>query len=199
MSPHDRKRCASRVHGSHAREDRDHVAEHRGRRLDPARARPGHRDLGDRRRLHHHRVERPLDRRQGVTRVQEARKHANADPAAAALCDAEQLQRQPELLGVGDVVGLDLGDPLVGDVGQGHRRAEGEPREDRHLRRRVGPAHVVGGIRLRVAELLGAPQRVGVGRAGGGHLGEDEVGGPVDDPEDLGDLGRRRDSPGSPG
>jgi hypothetical protein len=86
---------------------------------------------------------------------------------------------------------LDLGDPLVGHVLEPHRGVEGEPGQDRHLRRRVGAADVVGRVRLGVAELLGADQHVGVVGAGRRHLAEDEVGGPVDDPEDLGDLARR--------
>ena len=177
--------------GGPTREDRHDVAEHRRGGLDPSRARPGHGDLGDRRRLDHHGVERPLDRGQRMVRIQEAGEYPDAEPAVAALGDAEQLQRQAELLGVGDVVGLDLGDPLVGDVVERHRGAEGQPGEDRHLRRRVGAVDVVGRIGLGVAELLGAAQGVRVGRARAGHLREDEVRRPVDDPEHLGDLGRR--------
>ena len=89
-------------------------------------------------------------------RVEEAREDPDAQPAVAALGDAEQLQRQAELLRVGDVVGLDLGDPLTGDVVEGHRGPEGQPGEDRHLRRRVCALDVVGRIGLRVAEFLGA-------------------------------------------
>ena len=81
-------------------------------------------------------------------------------------------------------------DPLEADVVEDDRRAEGEPGEDRHLRRGVGPVHVLGRVGLGVAELLGARQHLVVGGAGLRHLGEDEVGRPVDDPEDLLDLGR---------
>ncbi len=91
---------------------------------------------------------------------------------------------------VGDVVGLDLGDPLVGDVAEAHRRVEGEPREDRHLRRCVGPPDVLGRVGLRVAELLRARQGLFVARTGRRHLREDEVGRPVDDPQHLLDPGR---------
>ena len=44
----------------------------------------------------------------GWPRVEEAGEDADADPAVAALGDAEQLQREAELLRVGEVVGLDL-------------------------------------------------------------------------------------------
>ena len=141
----------------------------------------------------------------GWPRVEEAREDADADPAVAALGDAEQLEREAELLRVGEVVGLDLVIPSNATSSSADRRVEGEPREDRHLRRGVGAADVVGGVGLGVAELLGPGEGVGVGRAGAGHLGEDEVGRPVDDPEDLRDLGRgealldhpdHRDDPG---
>ena len=98
--------------------------------------------------------------RERVAAVQEAGEDADADPAVAKLGDAEQLQREAELLRVGEVVGLDLGDPLVGDVVERDRRVEGEPGEDRHLRRRVGAADVVGRVGLGVAELLRAGQHV---------------------------------------
>jgi len=73
-----------------------------------------------------------------VAAVEEAGEDADADPAVAALGDAEQLQREAELLRVGEVVRLDRLYPLVGDLGERDRRVEGEAGEDRHLRRRVG-------------------------------------------------------------
>ena len=45
-------------------------------------------------------------RRQRVAAVEEAGKDTDADTAVEALGDPEQLQREVELLGVGDVVGL---------------------------------------------------------------------------------------------
>ena len=48
--------------------------------------------------------------------VEEAGEDADADPALAPLGDPQQLQREPELLGVGDVVGGDRLDPLEGDL-----------------------------------------------------------------------------------
>ena len=134
----------------------------------------------------------PSDRRQRVAAVEKAGKDADADAAVAKLGDAEQLQREAELLRVGEVVGLDLADALVGDVVEVDRRVESQPGEDRHLRRGVGAADVVGRIGLGVAELLRSREHLGVRGTGARHLGEDEVGGAVDDPEDLGDLGRRQ-------
>ena len=123
--------------------------------------------------------------------IEEAGEDANADLLLAdALGHPEQLQRQAELLRVGEVIGTDPLDALVGDVVQRHRRPEREPRQDRHLRRGVGTADVVGGIGLGVAELLGLLQRLVVGEARPAHLGEDVVGGAVDDPEHLLDRDR---------
>ena len=48
--------------------------------------------------------------------VEEAGKDADADLAVVALGDSEQLEREAELLGVLEVVGLDRLDPVVGDV-----------------------------------------------------------------------------------
>ena len=52
-------------------------------------------------------------RRQRVARVEEAGEDANADLAVGFLGHAKQLERQTELLGVGEVIGLDLLDALV--------------------------------------------------------------------------------------
>ena len=65
---------------------------------------------------------------------------------------------------------------------------ECEPREDRHLRRRVLAVHVLGRVGLRVAELLRALQHVRVGGARPRHLAEDEVGGSVHDAVHLLDV-----------
>ena len=161
---------------------RDHVAEHRAGGLDAARAGTAERDLGDRRRLDRDRVERAVDAGQRVVGVEERGMDVHRDAAVDPLRRADQLQRQAELLGVRDVVGGDALDALVADLVEPHRRAEGQPREDRHLRRRVLAGHVLGRVGLGVAQLLRLAQRLVVGRAGGGHLREDVVGRAVDDP-----------------
>ena len=81
-------------------------------------------------------------------------------------------------------------DALVADVVEVHRRAEREPREDRHLRGRVAPADVVARVGLGVAEPLRLGERLARRSTPCGHLGEDEVGRAVDDPVDA--LDRRR-------
>ncbi len=108
--------------------------------------------------------------------------HADGQLAVEPLGRADQPQREAEVAGVLDVLAGQVLDPLVRHVGEMHRGVEGQPREDRHLRGGVLAGDVVGRIRLGVAEPLRVGQRVRVRRAGRGHLGEDVVGGAVDDP-----------------
>jgi hypothetical protein len=123
--------------------------------------------------------------------VEEAGEHPHADLAVAdPLRDAEQLQREAELLRVSEVVRLDPLDPLIGDVLELDRGPEREPREDRHLGRGVRAADIVGRVGLGVAKVLGLLQRLIVREPAPRHLGEDVVGRPVDDPEDLLDRDR---------
>ena len=55
---------------------------------------------------------------------------------------------------------LQVLDALVADVVDVHRRAEREAREDRHLRRGVGAADVVGRVGLGVAQALRLGERL---------------------------------------
>ena len=87
------------------------------------------------------------------------RKHGNTRtlaPPSQALRDAEQLQHEPELLRVVEVVGRDLLDAVERDVVELHRRMEREPREDRHLGGGILAVHVLGRVGLGVTELLRA-------------------------------------------
>ena len=81
--------------------------------------------------------------------------------------------------------------PSNGTSSSVHRGMEREPREDRHLGGGVLAVHVLGRVGLGVAELLRARERVGVGRAGARHLGEDVVGGAVHDAVHLLDVRAR--------
>ena len=126
-----------------------------------------------------------------MARREERRVHPHGDPIREPLRRPDQLQRQPELARVRDVGDGDADDPVVADVVDVDRCAEREPREDRHLRRRVGAADVVARIGLGVAQLLRLPERLLIAAAGPRHLAEDEVGGPVDDPVDPLDVRAR--------
>ena len=97
---------------------------------------------------------------------------------------AEQLDPVAELLGVGDVGGLQLGDALDVRLGELHRHAEGDGADDRRLVRGVGAVDVEARVGLGVAQALRLGQRGGEVDALGAHLREDEVGGAVDDPGD---------------
>ena len=66
---------------------------------------------------------------------------------------------------VGHVVGGDLLDPLVADLVEVDGRRERQPREDRHLGRRVLAGDVVGRVGLGVAERLRLAERLVVGDA----------------------------------
>ena len=101
---------------------------------------------------------------------------------------ADQLQPEPEVARVLQVVGLDLLDSLVTDLVDVDRRVERQPGQDRHLRRRVVAVDVLGRVRLGVAEPLCLGERRGERHPGPRHLGEDEVGRAVDDPVDAVDA-----------
>ena len=91
-----------------------------------------------------------------MPRVQERGVDADGDAAVDALGGADQLQAEAEIAGVGDVLGGDVLDALVGHLVQVDGGREREPREDRHLGRGVAAGDVVGRVGLGVAELLRA-------------------------------------------
>ena len=179
-------RRARRQHRAH------HVAEHGAGRLRPPGARAGHRDLGDRLGLDRHRVEGPVDRGQRVPGVQERRMYAHRQASVDALGGADELEPEPEVARVLDVVGRKMLDPLVAHLLEMDRRVEREPREDGHLRGGVLAVDVLRRVGLGIPEALRLREHVGVAGAGARHLGEDEVRRPVDDAVDAVDLGARQ-------
>ncbi len=88
--------------------------------------------------------------------------HAHGQPAVAALGGADQLEPEAELARVLQVVDVEVLDPLVADLVEVHRRAEREPREDRHLGGRVAPGDVVARVGLGVAAALSLRERLRV-------------------------------------
>ena len=105
----------------------------------------------------------PVDRGERVAAVEERRVHAHATPPSTRSAVPISFSPRPSSLRVLDVVGGDVLDALVADLVEVHRRVEREPREDRHLRRRVLAVDVLGRVGLGVAELLRLGQRVLVG------------------------------------
>ena len=170
-------------------EDADEVGDDRGRRLDPAGARPFEHQLADGVALQHDRVERAGHRRERVLLVDERRADADVDGVADERRRADEPDDRAERSRGLDVLRTQPFDALVGDVVDEHARAERDGREDRHLRRRVGAVDVLRGIGLRVAEPLRLGERVLV-RGAALHAGEDEVRRPVHDPEHAVDVRR---------
>jgi hypothetical protein len=127
-----------------------------------------------------------------ASRVQEDWVHPDRQPAADPLGGADQLELEPEVARVLEVVGLDVLDPLVAHLVEVHGGVERQPRDDRHLGRGIAPVDVLGRVGLRVPEPLSLGQRLLVGHARPRHLGEDEVRGAVDDPVDAVDGGPRQ-------
>ena len=95
-----------------------------------------------------------------MARVQEGGCTRTDRPLADPLGGPDQLQLEPELARVLEVVGLDVLDPLVADLVEVHRGVEREPGEDRHLGRGVAPVDVLGRVGLGVAEPLRLGQRL---------------------------------------
>ena len=148
--------------GAHRPDHARHVGDHGGGRLDAAGAGPLERDLADRVALEHHGVERALDRRERMVAVDERRADAHVDLAVEQPRRADEPDHHVELARGGDVERRDRVDPDHLDVGEREARVEGDRREDRHLRRRVGAGDVVGRVGLGEAARLGlarAPRR----------------------------------------
>ena len=115
--------------------------------------------------------------------------HAHGDVAGGrvALGDAEQLDDVAEPAGDGDVAGGDAADALVVHVAGHDLGAERDRGDDRRLGAGVVALDVGRRVALGVAQLLGLGERGAVLGALLGHLGEDEVGGAVEDAHHAGD------------
>ena len=120
------------------------------------------------------------------------------DPRAVLLRDRQQLDRVPELLREGDVLLVDLPDPLDEDLLRGNVPAGRKPDEDRELVRRVDPVDVERRVRLGESGGLRLGEDLGERLPFPGHAGKDVVARPVDDPEDRPDPVRRQPFPQRP-
>ena len=101
---------------------------------------------------------------------------------------AQELHPEARLPGDGHVPEVQGGDALHGDLLRGRFMAEGQIRQDAGLAPGVDAGHVRRGVRLGVALFLGGLQGGPEGLAPLRHLGEDVVGGAVEDAVDLLDL-----------
>ncbi len=111
----------------------------------------------------------------------QGRMDAQFDAVFLVLGDAQQLDPVAQLLGVLDVHGVEFGDALDIGLVELHRNAKGDGRHDGGLVGGIDAFNVKGRIGLGVAQALGLPQHVGEGQALVAHLGQDEIGGAVDD------------------
>jgi hypothetical protein len=117
------------------------------------------------------------------------RVHAHTDLTGrlVLLGDAQQLDDVAQPAGHGDVVGGDAADSLVVDVAGDDLHAEGDGRDDGRLGTCVEPFDIGRGIALGEPQGLRLGQRDAVVGTVFGHLGQDEVGGAVDDAHDAPD------------
>ena len=173
--------------GARRADDRDHVGDDGGGRLDAAGARALERDLADGVALEHDGVEGARDRGERMLPVDEGGLHADVEPAVDEGCGADEPDGHAHLARSLDLVRPEALDALVVDVGERDARAERDGGEDRHLRGRVRARDVVGRVGLGEPARLRLGERLVVGGAAL-HFGEDEVGRPVDDAEDAVDV-----------
>ena len=146
--------------GAGRAEHGDHVRNDRRRGLDPARARALEHDLADRVALEHDRVEGALDRRERMVGVDERGADAHADAPVDEHRLADQLHPHVERARSGDVLVAHRVDARDLDLLERDLRPERDRREDRHLRGRVEPGHVLGRVGLRVPEPLRLGERL---------------------------------------
>src|SRR5476649_1508491 len=146
--------------------------------------------------LHQHRVHRPFDVGDQALGRDQRRMHAQFDALGAVdggtLGDAQQFDAVAQLLGVADVDGVEFRDAFHIGFVELHRDAEGDGRHDGGLVRGVDALDVEGRIGFRVTQLLRLFQRRVEVQALVAHLGQDEIGGAVDDPgQPLDAVGRQ--------
>ena len=161
----------------------DHIAEHGAGRGQPACSPAVEHQRADCLTLDEDGVEALPHTRQRVGERNHGGVHPHCDVAGdrVGLGDAEQLHHIAETLRHGDVVGADATDALVVHIAGHDLGPEGDGGHDRRLGTRVETLDVGCGIAFGEAQLLGLGERRRVVGAFLGHLGEDEVGGAVDD------------------
>ena len=131
--------------------------------------------------LHHHGVHRAFHIGNQALGRHQAGVHAQLDALLGALGDAQQLDAVTQLLGVLDVGRTQFGDAFDVGLVELHRNAESDGRHDGGLVRGVHAFDVEGRIGLGIAQALGFLEHYFKVQALVAHLGQDEVGGAVDD------------------
>ena len=134
--------------------------------------------------LHHHRIHRAFDIGDQPLGRHQRRVHPQLDALGRALGDAQELDAIAQLLGVADVLRAQLGDAFDIGLVELHRDAEGDRRHDGGLVRGVHPFDVEGGVGLGIAQALRLLEHHVEVQPLVAHLGQDEIGGAIDDAGD---------------
>ncbi|OQC12598.1 MAG: hypothetical protein BWX79_01137 [Alphaproteobacteria bacterium ADurb.Bin100] len=118
--------------------------------------------------------------------------HAQLDTARGALGDAQQLDAVAQLFGVPDVGGTEFGNAFDIGLVKLHGDAKRDGRHDRGFMGGVHAFDVKRGVGLGIAQALGFLEHHVKVQPLVAHLGQDEVGGAVDDARDpLDAVGRQ--------
>ena len=160
------------------------VSHHRAGGGAPAGAHTVKKHLASQTSLHLHRVVHPVYFGQHMVLGHQGRVDPCLDGSFRQGSNGQGLDGVPQLLGVAEVLGLQAGDTLAVDVFGTDPCVEGQGGQDGQLVGGIVALHVVGGVGLGVAVLLGFPQGLTEVGAVVGHTGEDVVGGAVDDGSD---------------
>ena len=167
----------------------DHIAEHRAGSWQATGAASVEHQRTDRGALDEHGVVAAVDAGQRVADGNHRRVHTHCDVARLEvdLGDAQQLDDVAKAFGHGDVCRGDSADALVVHVAGDHLRPEGDRRHDRRLGPGIEPFDIGCWVTFGETQCLRLGESDAVVGALLGHLGEDEVGGAVDDPHDSSD------------
>ena len=169
-----------RIGGQSAHHIHDVGHHRRGGRLGPG-ASSVEQALADGVALNQHRVHHAVDAGQQLLLGDQGWMHAHLGAVRLVTGDAQMLDAVSELFGVGHVVAGDAADALDIDLVELQRDAEGDGGQDGQLVSGVDALDVESRIGLGVAQRLRLGQHLREVAALVAHLGQNEVGGAVDD------------------
>ena len=114
----------------------------------------------------------------------QCRMHAQFDPFRSAPGNTQELDAVPQLFGMLDIGGIEFGDPFDVGLVELHRVAKGNRAHDGQLVRSIDSFDIEGRIGFGVSQALRFLEDFVKRQPLAAHLGENEIGGPVDDPGD---------------
>ena len=170
-----------------------HIRDNCGRGRELARALAVEHHVAGRIAVDHDGVKHVLDRREQVFLGNEVRGDIGVSRAVlTAHRAADQLDDAAQLVGVGHVLERDLADALAGDLVRVKLVAKGKVGQNADLAAGVVALDVRGRILFRIAVELCLLERIRKGDAVVDHLGQDVIGGAVQDTADLIELVRSK-------